>query len=681
MLKKNYTLKVKLIFCVGFSLLLNTAFVSAAIVVEQGDSLRQRDLKEVEVNGRKKSGLIYIAPVQVKSQSEIDKMNAQNLSDIVKHFAGVTIKDYGGVGGLKTVSVRGLGPAHTGVVYDGVMMSDIQTGQIDVSQFLVENIQNVSLFNGQPLDMLQSARIYSSASVLSFQSRIPDYNAAHTLNGTVSMKAGSFKMYNPSFNLYKNFSEKLALNLSANYLNADGTYKFMSNINPQGSNEVEKERVNSDVQSLRSEMNVVYHFKPQEVISLKMNQYYSDRGIPGPDTYYISYSTDRLKDENYFSQFQYENKTKADIQYMFLGKWTNQNSEYSEVSPNYTSFADHKRVDSYHQNEYYLSSSILYRPIASLTFSGSADWWYNNLFSHSNMSYVDDAKPVRNTVLGNIAVKYLNERFSVGSNLLFTANFESVDSGQTSAQDRRKFSPSVFGSYKILADKDLVLRAFYKDIFRLPTFTDLYYHDFGYKALKPENTEQYDLGLTYNEYHGDFIDELQVSVDAYYNKITDKITVVYGMPYSTVRNIGIVEIKGCDFTLLASKKLNKNAALTLNMSYTYQLAQNFDNNPDTYGDIIPYTPVHSGSASLNYDYKKWSTGCNVVFAGKRYSGQNANPSNILDPYADLGWFLKSTFGKINVTGEVLNLLNQNYDIVQFYPMPGRNYRISIQYKF
>ena len=45
-------------------------------------------------------------------KAELERMGVLDVSDAVRHFSGVTLKDYGGVGGLKTVSVRSLGAQH-----------------------------------------------------------------------------------------------------------------------------------------------------------------------------------------------------------------------------------------------------------------------------------------------------------------------------------------------------------------------------------------------------------------------------------------------------------------------------------------------------------------------------------------------------------------------------------------
>ena len=46
----------------------------------------------------------------------MERLGIHDMGDALKRFAGVQVKDYGGVGGMKTVNIRGLGAGHTGVV-------------------------------------------------------------------------------------------------------------------------------------------------------------------------------------------------------------------------------------------------------------------------------------------------------------------------------------------------------------------------------------------------------------------------------------------------------------------------------------------------------------------------------------------------------------------------------------
>ena len=659
-------------FTIAFSFL---GAVPAFPIIATIDSLQSHSLKEVTVNGQSQVVIRSSMPVQLFSETEISRLNASSVSDVAKHFAGVTVKDYGGIGGMKTVSLRGLGALHTGVSYDGVVMSDIQSGQIDLGRFSIENISEVSLSNGQPGDIFQSARIFASSGVLSFSTKMPAYNENHSLSGQIKVKAGSFGLVNPVVYLCKNFSKKWAVSLTGDGVTADGTYTFRSNISDQGTNWVEKTRVNADISSLRTELNAILRLDSLEFISFKANQYYSERGLPGPDILYSTYSTDRLLDKNYLAQALYENKQTAGFQYRLLAKYNMASMQFTEADPKYSQLTDQKLTENYRQREYYLSSTLLYHPTGSLSLSGSLDWWNSDLLSHSNMSFKKDATPVRNTGLVNIAAKYLTERFMAGANLLCTLTRETTQTGEA-APDRDKLSPTMSVSYKLLENNELRVRAFYKNIFRLPTFSDLYYHDFGYVNLRPEITNQYNLGLVYANTEMPFITNLELSADAYYNRVTDKISIKYGMPYSSVRNIGRVDIKGLDATMKFTLPITKGTGLNVSANYSYQLAQDMTPDSSNPGEQIPYTPVNSGSGSVAYQYKHLEAGYNLLYSGIRWTGQNIR-ANMLAAYTEHSLFARITIKKLRLMGEIINLLDTHYQIIKDYPMPGRNYRVTL----
>ena len=87
-----------------------------------------------------------------------------------------------------------------------------------------------------------------------------------------------------------------------------------------------------------------------------------------------------------------------------------------------------------------------------------------------------------------------------------------------------EFTPTVITSYKPFKNIDLSLRAFYKRIFRMPTLNDLYYTFIGNIKLKPEYTNQYNVGFTYQKLSsGTWLQALNVQLDAYYNEVENKI--------------------------------------------------------------------------------------------------------------------------------------------------------------
>ena len=144
-----------------------------------GDTItgKVHQIEKVTVTARRSPNKVTSAvPVQTMSQQDISRLGIQNMADAVRRFAGANVKDYGGIGGLKTVSIRNMGAAHTAVSYDGVAVSNCQAGQIDIGRFSLDNVSMLSLAIGQSEDLLQSARLYASAGVLGIETEKPHFD-------------------------------------------------------------------------------------------------------------------------------------------------------------------------------------------------------------------------------------------------------------------------------------------------------------------------------------------------------------------------------------------------------------------------------------------------------------------------------------------------------------------------
>lgn len=100
------------------------------------DSLQH--LKEVVVTARSYKEVI---PAQKLIGEELKALNSFSLVDAIRYFSGIQVKDYGGIGGLKTVNIRSMGTHYVGVFYDGIQLGNAQNGQIDLGKFSLDNIQ------------------------------------------------------------------------------------------------------------------------------------------------------------------------------------------------------------------------------------------------------------------------------------------------------------------------------------------------------------------------------------------------------------------------------------------------------------------------------------------------------------------------------------------------------------
>lgn len=426
------------------------------------------------------------APVQTLDKAELERMGVLDVSDAVRHFSGVTLKDYGGVGGLKTVSVRSLGAQHTAVLYDGVAIGDCQSGQVDISRFSLDNVSSLTLTIGQSDNIYQTARMSAAASALSIETSRPDFeNRDFSLSAKV--KTGSYGLANPSLFYAHRFTSRLSCSLYGEYLRADGNYHFtMMNLTKP----IEGRRNNSDIGAYRAEVNLFARLTERQDLDVKGYLFDSRRGLPGSVVYDNPYAAERLYDRNYFGQLRYENRFSEKWKLKASGKFNyswNKDTDKKAAGPT---------EDRFRQTETYLTATLWATPVKNLSFSLAQDFVYNDLAT----TLEECQYPERYTSLTAFSAQYHHPLFQVTASLLNTFITERVALGRA-ADDRKRLSPAVSLTWRPVKKASWRLRASYKDIFRVPTFNDLYYLLIGNSRLRPEKDapmERRDnLGRTY----------------------------------------------------------------------------------------------------------------------------------------------------------------------------------------
>ncbi|MDO4224754.1 MAG: Plug domain-containing protein, partial [Bergeyella zoohelcum] len=118
--------------------------------------LKTKDIEQIIIAMKRNEDGVIAS--QKLSGKELQNINSLSVADAVRYFSGVQIKDYGGVGGLKTINIRGMGTQNVGVFYDGIQLGNAQNGTIDLGKFSLENMESVSVYNGQKSEILQSAK-------------------------------------------------------------------------------------------------------------------------------------------------------------------------------------------------------------------------------------------------------------------------------------------------------------------------------------------------------------------------------------------------------------------------------------------------------------------------------------------------------------------------------------------
>lgn len=663
---------VRRIFTGSFIFLLLAHSVSATSPTDDEYSpLDSTLLNEVIVTAQSYKEVI---PAQTLGGQELEALRSHSVADALRYFSGVQLKDYGGVGGIKTVNIRSMGTNHMGVYYNGIELGNAQNGQVDLGKYSLENIESVSLYNGQKSEIFQSAREFGSAGSIYLNTRFPKFKESETSHLRVGLRAGSFDLFNPSLTFDHKLNETISMSFNTEWVSSSGKYKFRyRRVTPSGelAYDTTAVRENGDIDAVRLEGGL-YGFLPKGRWKVYLYHYNSERGVPGAIVNNVWRRGERLWDRNSFAQGMFE--------YNFTHKFSSKiNAKYAFDYTRYVNNDDKLiHVDNiYKQREVYLSWANRYRILPNWDLSLAYDFQWNGLSEYMDVD--------RTTHWASLATALsLWDCFKLqASGLITYVNEEQRDRDE--APDKFKITPGIFASYKPFKRPNFVIRAFYKHSYRMPTFNDLYYTDMGNAYLKPETAIQYNVGVLYDIVREkSWFKYFKVGTDIYYNDVKDKI-VAYpkGQQFRwTMLNLGKVEIKGIDAQIGGTFGLPCDIDFTAKFQYTYQEAIDVTNPADNYyRHQIPYIPWHSCSAILMLDWKGWHLNYSFIYTGERYNQQENIRYNHTQPWytSDISLMKSFKIGKVDfkATAEVNNLFSQDYDVILNYPMPKRNYRFGL----
>ena len=645
------------------------------------DTLTQQTLKEISVEAKSQhSATSSQTPLQIIDKQKIEQINAWQLSDIAKQLLGVVLKDYGGIGGIKTISARGLGSQFSTLSIDGFAVGDCQNGQPDVGRFVVANVEQISFANGQIDDIFQPARLLAAGNVLNIQTARPQFNNKKT-NLKIALDVGSFALFNPSLIIEQKISPKIDISLQANYIQSDGDYPYTVYYtnNKKDSNATFK-RQHSAVKRTNIEANLFYNITQNQYFTTKIHYYNAIQELPGPVIFYKeNLGSENTWDQAALLQIHYLNKITEKLHFQINGKLYTTSNIYEDTAyQNSAGFLHHH----FRQSEYYVAGTLLARPIHWLKISYATDYFYNKLKSNIEQSAEVARHSWLNALSGNLCFEHVN----ISATALYSLYSEDVLNEFSKAYYH--FTPYFGISYKPFKNIDLRFRYFIKQNYRLPNFNECYYTALSRK-LKPEKALQNNVGIIFDtKIENKHRHKLSFSLDAYYNRVNNKIIAIprQSLYLWSMQNIGLVSIAGIEARANMCFGLAQSVQMEINMNYTYQQAIDItDKKSKTYNQQIPYTPRHSATAELFLSSKIVDFGYNIIFVGNRYSFAQNTANNLVKWYVDQGLTISKVLdlkkGYLKLLGQILNLFNVQYEIVNSYPMMGRNYKLKILYNF
>ena len=667
----------------------------------QDTSRRAVTLPEVNIvnpNARPEE-LRVQTPTQVIDATEMQRLGGTLLSDAARRLVGVTLKDYGGIGGIKTVSARGLGSQFSTLTIDGVAVNDCQNGQVDLGRYTLGNSSFITFANGQSDNLLQSARALAAGSTLNMETSVPEFGTL-PLNLSVDLEGGSYGYFSPTLAYQQRMGRKASFSLWSNYTRSDGDYPFTLYYTVGQTDSSSREfRQNSQMRMGTVDANFFYRFDSRRRLHIKAHYMNGFHALPGPVIFYTSKASEHTEEQLFFTQARYR-KTGKWLEVQLLGKYQRNNDIYEDTAAR---TATGIIRNDYSQQEGYLSQTVRYyfggKESGHFSMAFAADEAVSHLTS--NLSKHNNVQ--RTSALGALSAEYRSapgkaaeEGLRINAHVLGTWIRDHEQ--EVVSEPYARLSPYAGVAYTY---SNLTLRYFFKETYRVPNFNELYYFTVG-RSLQPEKARQHNVGVSYSIsriVRSTYLWDNGISVDGYYNRVSDKIIAVpmQNMFLWSMQNLGKVEVRGVDIS--ATSRFAGGASsifmpgdwrrlldVTLTLGYSFQYAvDRTDPSNKVYGHQIPYTPRHSGSIALVASTKWVDVGYSATLVGRRYRMSQNTDANVVKGYVDQGIRVSRQFwlkhGKLDVKAQVLNLFDVQYEVVKNYPMMGRNYRVGVGYAF
>ncbi len=606
-------------------------------------------------------------PHYIINNDKLNELSANDVGDALKYVPGTYIKDYGGIGGLKTVSYRSLGASHTSVEIDGVILPTTQTAIVNLSSVDVFSTHQVEMTSGQVQNNFSTASAYVKSNVLSIHSNLfskPAYKTHIKLMGM----ATNIHSYQNGIFLQQKLNNKWSLGLQGITTYGSGQYPFsIKNVDSTYS----AIRQNAQLKNYNLKGAVMYKI-PHLKIYLTGGYTNNFQQLPGAVVLYNPYNDQTLA--------KIISKTALNIQY--------KKNKYA-IGFN---FFGQNSLTTYRDNQFLNQQGFLENHYNNS--SVGSGFIVNRFFKTETQKIFIGTDIILSTLKGEqfASEPYRSSLNSVigFSKWLWKLKFQGNMSHQlikditpTKTINISHFSPFISLSYLPFKKHQLRLRTHYKNTYRLPSFNDLYYNFIGNKNLKAENAQSYNLGLTYGKKLNLF--NIETTIDIYQNKVKDKIVAIptKNLFNWSMQNIGNVLIKGVDVNLLITAKKNKHE-ITFSTGHSFnQSIDVTDSTAITFGHQIPYTPKYSGNYTLTYGYAKTYFNATLLHSGSRYILNENTPYNLLSGFIDVSFGLSRTFDfnkhYLYCNLGVRNLLNNNYEMIKSFPMPGRHFRLKVVY--
>lgn len=630
--------------------------------------------------------VIYRMPILDQlTKDDIEQLNTDDVAGLVAKTPGATIRSYGGLGGLKTVSMRGLGGQHTAVIIDNFLVTNAQAGQLNLGQLQSEGLTSVKsgvLQNAMGLTPVSSNFTGNYLEFKSFMNtRAPEKTRVNT-----SVRYGSF-LRREVYAQGSRGKGPWSFGAFGKYRDANGAYpyQYLNGLTTESA-----VRGNNDYQDMHFGGTISRSVEGADGrgnLRLIYRTSIIDQGLPGAVVFYNESADERMSTSdhrvmvdythhkfNFNSRYRlYLNGGINDLEY-FDPTYLNAEGFIRDGFQNYSINGGYVHVREWRPNKEDYDYSKYY----------FIKWGAEQKVEMLESTRESLGQPLRASTFGLLAGRMQRNRIIVDA----TAGVQFVvdDNGETE-NNHIQFTPNVRALYELKSSNKMKLELIYKRNFRLPSFNELYFGEVGNSNLQPEIAHQVDLGYHWKIYERYIGWHWELKAQGFYNNVRNKIVAIptKNLFVWSMQNVDRAMVYGGLMESRAIRRFNDSHRIEFMANYTWQRVIDITPDAITYGHQVAYAPEHTINGDVMYCYKGYSFRVSNNFVSGRYALNQNVPANYLDPFwtMDVAAGYKHTIKnrhKIGVQFNVRNLTNVSYAFIRSYVMPGRHYLLTLNYE-
>jgi vitamin B12 transporter len=564
-----------------------------------------------------------LAPVTVFTRDDILKRQATSLQDLLQGSPGVSIGNSGGEGKQTSLFLRGSNSNHVLVLVDGIKIGSATTGATALEQIPVELIERIEIVRGPRSSLYGSEaiggviQIFTKGGVKS--GLIPRGRISAGSDRTLRTSAG-----------FSAGTERAWVNANLTHAGTNG-FNSCDGSSSMSSGCFTEERDDDAYRNTAGNLNAGLRFGNGAELDLRWLR--------------------ALGSTEYDGSFENESDTVQQVlgtrlRFSPLKAWAvtlaaGQSKDESEnfKDGDFTSYFDTRRDSASWQNDIAFSSKQM------LTVGID---WQNDHVDSTTAYTVDDRD--------NLAV-FSQYQASFGAHDLQLAGRR---------DDNEQFGSHTTGAiaWGYEFNDELRVMASYGAAFKAPTFNDLYHPMGGNPNLDPEESRSLELGLAGKYPAGHW------NVNIFETRIDDLIG--FDSSFNTI-NINEARIRGLEAVL--GGRLH---AWSFNLSLTLLDPENRSAGPNK-GNLLPRRAEESLRLDLDRDIDRFSFGTSVQLVGRRFD--NVANTASLGGYALIDLRGEYVFDR-HWTAQlrVANLLDKDYETVDYFNQPGRTILFTLRYE-